>query len=250
MRAPFPPRRERWGFHGAIPVNYLELARRVAIRGGVAGAGAGKPATVVDEPSRRLALCIDFVAEAVRAIESEWTDWTFMRPDIDFMVEGETLNPADTHPDVARLNEESVFVRNSLDSMPCCHMDWPRYRAWFSTGYATTPGLPEYYAADPSGIIHFMPAPTTAFVLRAECTLKPAELKADEDVPNIPAEFHGVIVWSALNMLYRNDEAWNLAADAQATKDEWMSKLEASCLPHREYRRTGGPERPIVIRPV
>jgi len=229
---------------------YLALCQRVARRAAIAGASSGKPDDVVGQPERLQRIC-DYVAEAVREIETAHVDWTFMRPSIDFFVEARCgfVDPRDTHLDVLSLNENAVYGRTERWHQQIVPMPWPafRERREVSRQPAAVNSLPSEFSVDPSGAIQLSPVSALPFVLRAECVVAPAVLTSSDDTPHIPASHHDVIFYRALALHYETDEAEFLMRTAEARFAEWMGRLEALYLPNNAWSRTHSPEQPLQV---
>jgi hypothetical protein len=94
----------------------------------------------------------------------------------------------------------------TADGTPLVYIPWERYRAAFDIR-AHEPGPPVYYSISPDKRIHFGPTPDREAAIRASYYKQPTELVEADDEPDMPPEFHVILVWRALMELASYDAA-------------------------------------------
>lgn len=97
-------------------------------------------------------------------------------------------------------------------------------------------GRPIDYTIAPDGTIRFGPAPDLAYAIRGEYRKSPQRLAANEDVPDMPEQYHDIIVWRAIKLMADSDEAiaaLNLANDKYL---EQKATMERDLLPEFSAR--------------
>ena len=79
------------------------------------------------------------------------------------------------------------------------------------------------------------PQPALAYKLRMEFWKSPTELAADVDAPDMPEEFHLLLMWRALQEVAKFDAAPEVLARAEKNHAGLMHRLllDQSRLPHR-----------------
>ena len=102
------------------------------------------------------------------------------------------------------------------------------YRTW---GDAT----PIAWTFDESNQLLVAPKPALAYKLRIEYWKSPTELAADTDEPDMPEQYHRLLVWRALQNVAMFDAAPEVLSRAQAKYAELRTPLllDQARLPHK-----------------
>ena len=66
---------------------------------------------------------------------------------------------------------------------------------------------PRHWSVDNDGQLLIGPKPDRQYGIAGEYRVTPQELQADTDIPEMPAQFHRVIIGEALRLMHRSDEA-------------------------------------------
>jgi hypothetical protein len=90
----------------------------------------------------------------------------------------------------------------------------------------STSGAPVYYAMDGANV-HLYPGPDQVYPLELRYWKMPAALVADTDVPTIPADYHNLLIYSAVAEAYRAEDDLATAQGWQALYDKGLSEFAA-----------------------
>jgi hypothetical protein len=82
------------------------------------------------------------------------------------------------------------------------------------------------------------PTPDDAYVITGEYYKTIQKLTADGDIPELPSDYHEIIMWKALLLLDEHDEAVAAASFAERNYRNLMRELQRDQLPRV---RTQGP---------
>lgn len=195
-------------------MTFLELARRVAQESGTIS-GEASPAAVTGQTGR-LAKIVNWTRSAWEDIQRTREDWLFMVEDgtlatsasVDAydMIAGQAAWRARREDGVA----SGITIYRTADGASqetdLRWLDWDRFRRAYDFG-AQPDAAPIHVSIDPRGRLRLGPTPDGAYTVRFEYTAVPQTLTLGTDVPRMPAQFHMLIVWTALIYLGTDDEA-------------------------------------------
>jgi len=230
--------------------NFLELARDVALLSGAASA----PPSVTGQTGR-LAKVVAWTAKAWEMIQLANPNWSFLRAEWSgALAPGETgYTPADL--DIVERFGEFIGDGGSYrpvtlydpdigvdDEGPLEQVSWELWRSRYGRG-GQSPSRPAHYAIAPNQGLRFGPAPDRAWLVGGEYRKAPQLLAADEDVPDLPARYHQIIVWKAILLLGEHDEAVQGVALAEREYLPLLNQLQRDHLPAISAR---GGEPPIA----
>lgn len=220
-------------------MNYLQLVQRLH-RESMRSTAA--PTTVVDANERQARL-FDWVADAWRDLQIE-REWRWMRTTLDapLIVDQQTYN-AETDLSATRFRRWRVdddtynpwlYIDGSPNSLwPLTFTQLDEFRSLYvyRTWGATTPVA---WTFDESNNLLVGPKPALAYKLRMEFWKSPTELTADADTPDMPEEYHLLLMWTALEQVALADAAPELLTRAQQHKTELKTRLlvDQARLPH------------------
>ncbi|SKB32377.1 phage adaptor protein [Sphingopyxis flava] len=186
--------------------------------------------TVVGATGRQEKI-VQHVIEAWRLIQSERTDWAWMRrtATLDLTIDQLTYGPADFVPAISNFGRwergadrrhRSPFsiYDDTIGRADESELFWLPYDDW-SRQYdfgSHDANRPRYFSVAPDRKLCVGPKPDKEYKLRSAYWLRPQILAADADEPICPLEHHMIIVWRALMLLAGHDEATFSLADAQA----------------------------------
>lgn len=200
-------------------MTFLEICRRIARESGTIP-GANQPPSVVNQ-SGRLAKVVDWANDAWRDIQTYRRDWLWMEGDF----EGVTLPDLDAYApggaefQIDRFRQWKVDRRLGCDSgvtiyrtsdgvsdeRPMPFVEWETYRRVYLRGETDT-GYPGWFSIDPANAIRLHPVPDGAYTVRGRYLKSAQNLAADGDIPEMPEDFHMLIVWWALNQYLGVDD--------------------------------------------
>ena len=220
-------------------MNYLELVQRLHRE---SGRSTAAPASVTGA-NERAARLFDWVTDAWRNLQIE-REWRWMRNTLDVALTAGQQTYTGTGLGASRfrrwrMDDDTynpwLYVDGSINSL------WPLqfvqldefrsvyvYRTW---GDAT----PIAWTFDESNQLLVAPKPALAYKLRIEYWKSPTELAADTDEPDMPEEYHLILVWRALQDVAMFDAAPEVLSRAQAKYAELRTRLllDQARLPHK-----------------
>lgn len=188
-------------------MTFLEMLKAVARESGTVG---NDPTSVENQTDRVRDMASD-VQTAWNDIQRE-RDWLWMRDRFvaPLMVGVETYGGADLGVprmvDLVGMNGIQPAVRAMVGDVQ--HDVWPEEWAVL-LHRKPMQGVPAAWARDPQGSIMLWPTPNEAMTLSGIATLGPQSLVENDDVPEMPARFHRLIVLRALVKSMHHDESYN-----------------------------------------
>lgn len=221
-------------------MNYLQLVQRTKVEAGLQGATPVSIASTVGDTAK----VAGWVADAWRAIQLEsHRNWRWLRATGVGSIVAGTLeytidellgaDPGETRFDRFRSNEGAYYRPRCWSASAPANvwalkqLDHDDFVQRFLVGEHAA-AAPQFWSFAPSGEMLIGPTPDAAYSLRFDYVKSPQELTADDDVPEMPAQFHMAIVWMALWSFAGYDAAPEVAARAQAQYDEIDVGLVAS----------------------
>ncbi len=207
-------------------MNFLQLCKEAA---GDSGTVAGLPnLTTVAGATGRAAQLVAWVRDAWIDIQNERNDWLWMRR----RFTGKALTIGQMEYSAANL--DLTRVSEWLPDRPRYYtftiydpdqgqgseaeMSMISYDQWiYRYGRRTQDtGRPSEWARAPDGKLLIGKKPDKAYVISGEYRLTPQELATDADIPEMPTQFHRLIIPEAVRLAARSDEAWQaLTAQCQ-----------------------------------
>lgn len=219
---------------------FLELCQQTAREVGIAGSG---PLTTVNQEGE--------LADVVRWVRDSWTEiqnrngghWRFLR-------HGFTLTTAagddtyaysdaiDTTTGLAidRFSEWRFADRTFpptiyLQASGTGTQNWLIFAQWepFSQIYRISTQVDSYPAhitINPQDDIVFGPQPNDIYVTTGEYWRSAQQLTADSDIPEMPVQFHKLIVWYAIENYGYYESAQEVISRAQKKSRSYMRQLE------------------------
>jgi hypothetical protein len=223
---------------------YLSLCALLARRSGVIGAA---PSSVLNQTGKQ-ANCVDWVSDAWRRIQQiHPSDWTFLQGEWEgSLTQGNSTYSAVTlgiatrfgswkgdRPSDRGLYRPVTYYDPLLGAEREAALSQISFAAWrdrYDRG-DQTPGPPLYYAIAPDQTLRFGPAPDMTYTVRGEYLKAPQILAANEDVPDLPEQFHQIIVDRAIMIISEYDEAPAALAGAIRSFNETLSAMNRTLLP-------------------
>jgi hypothetical protein len=223
-------------------MNLLELTQAVAFQSRTIP-GLNQPATL-SGLTGRLARCLDWTKQAWREIQRSRPDWGWMRYEFDgaALANVEAFEASDwalTRFSSWRFDATPgcdsgwTIYKDSegvADERPLLYCPWERFRATYRRGDPDT-DYPTVFTVDPRGRVMLAPVPDVDYTVRGEYMRSAQALALATDVPELPADFHEIIVFKALVLLHESDEAAYLDPRARNRADVMMAQLDRNALP-------------------
>lgn len=219
-------------------MTFLELVQAVARESGTYDPDA-LPATTVNAAGRTLTLC-QWVIEAYIQIQTERADWLWLEAEFS----GSTLAAVRSY-DAAAMGIASRFSRwiardgrglsyfsayltatGQTDEQFLDVYDWEEFRREAMVGSAATQsGRPTIVAVAPDRKLYLHEIPDAVYTVRGRYMKAPQVLSGDADTPEMPDEFHRLIVWRALLLMGTYDEAMEQMQLWSTFANQYMDRL-------------------------
>lgn len=227
-------------------MTFLQMVRRVARACGMTNQPT-VPADVVGQ-SGNLLDAIDWVQDSWRELQVSFQNWRWMRvgftlqisAGVDTYAYGSAID--DNHggpisrfarwlvtdprcPPRAYLQPGGLGGQYYLPFIP-----WDGFQAIYRIGIMP-PGMPVHISIDPQNRLVFGPAPDNDYVIVGEYQRAPQELVSKDDIPEMPEQFHMVIVYDAMRKYAGSEAASEIMVRAQTEGGALKSSLRTDQLP-------------------
>lgn len=227
---------------------YLELTNDLARESGVSGSAAAVSA--VTGQSGQALRFVEWIARAWKDIQNRHPNWRWMRST--FTVD--TTSGDDTYAGTdctdSRLsavisrfkgwwlfdNEGCPNVKIYLTSAGVSGerwlipLPWSHFRAIYKIGTQNN-GSPVHVTIDPQNNLVLGPKPDAIYTVSGEYQMSAQSLAANSDTPEMPADFHDLIYWFALEKYGKFSASPEAIAQAQRESSRLMRQLEQNQLP-------------------
>lgn len=225
-------------------MNYLQLAQRVNRESGTAS-GDSSPSTVVSQTGRLLKIC-DMTATAYQELQSAYADWLWLRAQFSGNT---TANTSRYTPASFNLTRHSRWITTPRtttiyltatgvsDEGNLDYLTYDQWRQLYDWG-TQTPNRPRHYAVSPTQEFCLGPVPDATYTVRGEYQKSAQVLAANADIPEMPADYHMLIVWNALLHLSEFDEGGAPQMRAQRLRSDLWRQLTREQRPTITYLGT------------
>jgi len=198
-------------------MNFLDLCRKAARDSGTLAGGGLSVFTTVEAASGRGGKIVGWVSDAWVNIQNEHDDWMWMQREFGHALTIGEMRYSAASLGVDRLGKwitsgdcEWPFTiyepTSQADENPLRFIPYETWRARYARG-AHDAGRPIEFSVSPQMEIVVGPKPDRAYVVSGEYVASPQVLAADTDIPEMPAQYHNVIVWEAIKLMSISDEA-------------------------------------------
>lgn len=110
------------------------------------------------------------------------------------------------------------------------YLQWPYFRSLYRIGNQTN-NLPFHYTIDPQNNLVLGPKPNDIYTVSGEYQMSAQTLTASDDVPEMPTQFHDLIVYMAMRKYAGFESAPDVMSRAITEGNRVMRQLEANQLP-------------------
>lgn len=215
-------------------MNFLEICKRVRQEAGVSGSG---PLTVVGQAGE-MGRIVSWVNQAYEVTQLMRTNWNWMRAEFEFettqgkfayspLEVGITERFSQWDADTIKSYRTSVGISNEFE---LGELLYRKYRSIYLTGPQPS-GTPICFSLAPDQKLLIGPKPDSVFTVSGQYWKTPQRLLLDADVPEMPAQFHELIVWQALKDYGMFESAGEVIGRAQEKIRFYMGRLEFNQLP-------------------
>jgi hypothetical protein len=214
-------------------MNFLELARRVAQEAGVPGQ---VPTSVVGQIGD-LGRIVTWTASAWRDVQTSKREWLWMRGD--FTLTTVASQGGYTAAEAGIPGRFSHWLLSSVrlsqfgpnDEILLEPIAYDDYRSVYLVGPQVT-ARPVNVAQAPDKRLLLGYIPNLAYEVKGEYQKAPQELQQDTDVPEMPEQYHDLIVYGALVKYARYFAAGEVYEDARMNYQRLMGDLQIDQLPN------------------
>lgn len=206
-------------------MNYLELVQRVGRNSGAT------PITIaaVAGQTGRAAKIVEWTDDAYRQIQVAHRHWRWLQSEFQGALAAATQRYAynaagfidvGTNAAIARFSRWSTKgdetdigfsiyrTATGVSDEGLLHfLDWETFYSTQLRGTPTAPAKPQYFSVTPDDKLIFSPVPDAIYTVRGPYRKSAQALVADATIPEMPVDFHDLIVDVALIMLGTHDEA-------------------------------------------
>lgn len=226
-------------------MTYLELCQKFATRSGVIGTA---PSAVTGQSGRQ-AKCVDWIAHAWELIQqlhqSDWKflhgEWSGSLADGDDTYAASDLNIASRFGEwkIDRPNDRGGLYRPTTlydpdigvsDEGELIFIPYDAWRERYDRG-SQTEGRPVHYTIAPDQTLRFGPTPDQIYTVSGEYLKAPQTLAANGDEPDMPDQYHSIIINRAIILASEHDESVNGLAAAIRGYDEALMLMRNRLLP-------------------
>lgn len=219
-------------------MNFLELVRAVYEEAGVSGQAPANVASATGEAKR----IVRWVNEAYRQIQTRVLDWKWMLGTASVST---TAGDGDyAVSDFSGTSRHRSWVHNSAriykqalgknDETPLFYQPYEDWLATYNIGNPSN-ARPLHFTIGPSNNILLGPKPDDVYVVTIDFRKSVHVLAANEDVPELPSDYHYAIVYGALMKYARFEAAPEIYDDAKEDFNAEMRRLSAEFLEPLEW---------------
>lgn len=203
-------------------MNFLTIAQRLRQECGVSGTG---PTTVVGQVGE-LKRLVDWAASAHDDIQGKYPNWRWLRSTFSVNTVAGTDAYAPTTCTDTRLSTGITRFRRwwPFDRDGCSNvkmflsasgvgserwlnfLEWEYFRSIYKIGTQNN-GPPAHITIDPQNNLVLGPKPDAVYVVSGEYQMGKQSLTADGDTPEMPSDFHMLVVYEAMKKFAGFDAA-------------------------------------------
>lgn len=219
-------------------MNFRDLCQDVVKELGISG-GIG-PSTVSAQTGE-FANVVRWVADSSLWIDNLWRDWKYLWSEYETTLTGQSISI-----DAREIDRSSVWINAGTSAAR--QLTWQEWRLLRETrNRVTLTGVPVYFSVDPSGTL-FLDRPVQSLPIRFEYWKKPTRLVADTDEPDLPEEYHRIIICRASIMYGNREAAAEIISGMEAEYIDLLEKLQSDQLEAFRNERMSGQDEPLYLR--
>ena len=232
--------------------DYLTLVQELVTELGIGGAnqGATVPTTVTGQTGQ-LWNAANWIRQANNNINLMWSDWQYLSTEYaETLSIGSTAVPAHSGSEtVKRWDRSSFWInRSQLSAGPLNFMAWEDFRGTILPGpAASTNSKPSIITQQRDGALLLNAPCNLAYALTGEFYKRPTLLATDLDEPEMPEEFHRLIICEAAIKYGNKEAAAEVISGMEAEYDYILAKLEGDQLLGRGFDDQYSQDVPLTI---
>lgn len=199
-----------------MSMTFLELVQRVRQESGSTAAGSSGPSTVVSQTGL-YGQMVNWTAEAWNKIQRSNSTWMWMRSrftfntttnidsyaytDVDDAITSTTITRFQKWIPVDQYGDSNVLIYTTANGVAgqryLAYLDWDAFRSLYKRSTIRY-GNPVHFTIGPDRKIYLGLVPNDTFTITGEYQKNLQIMTADADVPEMPEDYHMLIVWEAL----------------------------------------------------
>lgn len=197
-------------------MNFLQIAQRLREESGLTSSATLSPTSVLSQAGE-LKRIVNWAASAYTDLQASNQNWRWMRSTFSFPTVASTDSYAYTAATdlitaatITRFSRWIAFDDDGYENVSCYRtttgvsdeqvlefMPWSAFRDRYKRRTQTN-GRPAHFTVDPQNKIVLGPNPDAIYTIKGEYQKSAQILAADTDTPEMPTDFHMLIVWNAL----------------------------------------------------
>lgn len=219
-------------------MNYLQLCQAVRSRIGLHGTG---PSTVVSPT--------DVESDIVDAVKDAWIDIQNFREDWDWMKTTQSFNTAADDTDysttdiagpsnrVARFVKGSLWIYANSQWTKMSYLDEDTFYDMYKN--ESTSGIPYHYTFNRNDNSVEMQTPDAIYPCEIDYIKQPQLLAANTDTPELPVQWHNLIIYLAIQKLSSSIASTSTAMEYSQAYAVMMGQMMRQQLPKKTIRTRG-----------
>lgn len=223
---------------------YIQLVQDLHREAGISG---NTPTSVVGATGETLRLA-NWIKAEWNKIQNRHPNWRWMRKSftLQTVASDDTYSYSDCTDDAtsSAITRFSHFLPDGfkiyLTSSGVGTQGWLTYINWddfkqiFKIG-SQNPSYPTFVAFDPDNNIVLGAKPDGIYTVTGDYQRSPQILSADSDTPEMPSQYHDLIMLGALRRYAAYESAPEVYGEAQAQYSDLMKRLDANQLPEPRF---------------
>ena len=209
-------------------MTYLELCQRLRQEVGASGSDS----TVVGAANEWGRLCT-WINRAWSDIQLMRNDWNWMRAEVSFNTVAEQAEYAYASSPISlthfrRWNKDSfrIYLDSVGDEHRLQYMPYREFRnEYLISTFQTTYSYPSVITVSPTDSLILALPPDNEYTVTGEYYNTVTELSADDDTPSLPAEYHMLIVYRAMEEYGYYEAADEVLSRSKMRYEEMMTRL-------------------------
>jgi hypothetical protein len=215
-------------------MTYLELCQQLRQDCGVSGTG---PLSVTNQTGENKRL-VDWIKNAWLELQLSKREWLFLRGSFSFTttIAKQSYTPTEAGITTRFRNWETNSMRmgktalGDRDEICLPHIPYETFRAIYLTGNQSL-GRPLEFTTAPQLDIALGHIPDDVYTVRGEYYKKPQMLSQNGDIPDMPEEYHSLIVYKAMEKYALFESAPEVLQNAKMFGEPMLSALMTDQLP-------------------
>jgi hypothetical protein len=217
-------------------VTFIELVREVIRETGLAGGDPADLETVLDQTGD-LADAVAWTRNGCLEVDNLWKTWKYLwrEHSIAFAAAQSNIPPQPTDYTVRQWDRASFWLnKTSTSPTKLAFEDWRVFRARTGTPLS---GKSSIITVRPDNTLRTDRIPAASYTFSAECWKRPTILTLDDDEPDMPSDYHRIIVCRAKMEYGDLRDAPEVLEGAGSEYQDYLDKLQSDQLESHEFDR-------------